>query len=616
MARNQWEDALQSILQGAVSGYQTGLTSRQKITDVLMAKQLEKALSPEDVELKRAQAEYYKARSGVVSSGGTVLTPSLKRQKVIETGKLVSTTNRNALTKQYITDAVSNLDKIPAGQIGSINVNMLQRFDPNNPVLGDWQKVKSLLSDIQLGKLQFTKGAISDREMEFFAKAVANDDILNFPRIKFILDKAVNEMNVEEKSLKESYYINYGELPNISDVQSIFPQPQTSIGGKPPITGRGRITSTLPPSGNLPSRFATEASRVIPRTLMPFIKSPQQAGYETGLSLFGKKPTQETDITAPISPVASYQSIGVVSDYIQEYAKPILQGEPEGVINKVVAEIVTRPSTYLGLTNFNSLKNSIGGLLKELRQTTPKLMTEKWLVEKAGNLQKVGKGLNAIKNTIYDDVYKTVGDAPTTIKVWDLIKNSNAPKEVIKEIETLIGKNINTVGQAKQVFDIIKSKIPTAVSKGRTIGRGGLFQKGLRSQNLASSIKEVIYDSVGKIDKETATALKNLDSYMGKEVYPLLETIMSKVGRRGKPTTSGVVSTFSGTAGKASERLLFKQAPRVITETEQYLTSTAKKDLLDLAQKMEQVVKDWVKFQTRQGVKRVVNPAYWFRRGI
>ena len=62
MPRNDWEDALQSILTGAAQGYQTGQTGFQDVRKAIMLERIKKMLSPEETELKSAQAEYYRSR--------------------------------------------------------------------------------------------------------------------------------------------------------------------------------------------------------------------------------------------------------------------------------------------------------------------------------------------------------------------------------------------------------------------------------------------------------------------------------------------------------------------------------------------------------------------------
>jgi hypothetical protein len=142
------------------------------------------------------------------------LKPSIQRLKNMDTTKLIQTVRRNEKTNIRAQEVLDDLDKIPTGALGSANIKYLNLIGSKDPILGKWQKMKSLLSDIQLGKLQFTKGAISDREMEWFARAVANDDISSYPRIKETLTRAMDENITEGESLKAAYQKNYDEDPD------------------------------------------------------------------------------------------------------------------------------------------------------------------------------------------------------------------------------------------------------------------------------------------------------------------------------------------------------------------------------------------------------------------
>src|SRR3990167_2454121 len=94
--------------------------------------------------------------------------PSIQKQQIKDTSELAQSVKKGEETLRYVDEALAATDKIPQGKAGQINIGFQKMFNPKNPILGEWQKIKSVLSDLQLGKLQFTKGAISDREMAFF----------------------------------------------------------------------------------------------------------------------------------------------------------------------------------------------------------------------------------------------------------------------------------------------------------------------------------------------------------------------------------------------------------------------------------------------------------------
>ncbi len=83
--------------------------------------------------------------------------------------------------------------------------------DPNNPLFRDWQKVKMVLTDAQLMYTAKTKGAISDREMELFSKAAANDDIALKPAIIPVLNKMRKFLEAENRTKVRTYQKLYGE---------------------------------------------------------------------------------------------------------------------------------------------------------------------------------------------------------------------------------------------------------------------------------------------------------------------------------------------------------------------------------------------------------------------
>lgn len=140
--------------------------------------------------------------------------PIIQKQQIKDTNDLAAIVKKNEETSKYIDEALEATDKIPQGKAGQINIGYQKMFNPKNPILGEWQKIKSVLSDLQLGKLQFTKGAISDREMDFFSKAVANDEIMSAPKIKLILNRAKEAILEDTENKKRVYIKNYEEDPD------------------------------------------------------------------------------------------------------------------------------------------------------------------------------------------------------------------------------------------------------------------------------------------------------------------------------------------------------------------------------------------------------------------
>jgi hypothetical protein len=120
---------------------------------------------------------------------------------------------QNKVKKEQISEAREAIKRIPQGLKGKVITEWKKNFDPNDPMLSDWQKIKVIGTDAQLLNTAKTKGAISDREMELFAKAAANDDLISAQRLTPVLDKLERFIAAEESSLISSYKRIYGEDP-------------------------------------------------------------------------------------------------------------------------------------------------------------------------------------------------------------------------------------------------------------------------------------------------------------------------------------------------------------------------------------------------------------------
>lgn len=135
-------------------------------------------------------------------------------QKDKRIADLFETTEINKVKRDQIEQAKDLATQIRGGLGGTIERNWMKLADPNNPMLGKWQVVKSVLTDAQLMNTAKTKGAISDREMALFASAAANDDIASLPRMLPVFDKLMAFMDAEERSKKEAYRKIYNENPD------------------------------------------------------------------------------------------------------------------------------------------------------------------------------------------------------------------------------------------------------------------------------------------------------------------------------------------------------------------------------------------------------------------
>lgn len=180
-------------------------TTQQEAIDFEASKDASAGWKPktkeEAIELANAQAE----------AKASTLTPSQRKLKDQNVKDYLSTAKTNAVKRQMINDVSSIIDEIPQGKLGSFSVGMMG-LKGTDPMLEKIQKVKMVLTDAQLLNTAKTKGAISDKEMQLFADAAANNDF-SAKRIKPVLKKLLDFMEADESAMRDSFIINYGEDP-------------------------------------------------------------------------------------------------------------------------------------------------------------------------------------------------------------------------------------------------------------------------------------------------------------------------------------------------------------------------------------------------------------------
>lgn len=160
--------------------------------------------------LDQAKIDAYKSKMGAQNN----LTPGQKVAKDKATNAIFSTVEGNVPKRRSLAQAQETLPKIPQGFGGKIKIGLMKNFDPQNPILGDWQNLKSVLTDSQFLKSAMLKGAISDFEQKSLADAAANDDLISISRMGTALKKLGEYMDAEESALKGAYKQNYGEDPS------------------------------------------------------------------------------------------------------------------------------------------------------------------------------------------------------------------------------------------------------------------------------------------------------------------------------------------------------------------------------------------------------------------
>ena len=141
------------------------------------------------------------------------LNPTLQKAKDTRLEKFVNIVEENKLKMPRISEAEIAVDKIPSGIVGKNLTKYYAAFDPNNPVLAEWQKLKRILTDAQLMNTAWTKGAISDKEMALFARAAANDEMISPQKVKIILKALREDAETNESSAAIAYSKLYKEDP-------------------------------------------------------------------------------------------------------------------------------------------------------------------------------------------------------------------------------------------------------------------------------------------------------------------------------------------------------------------------------------------------------------------
>jgi len=161
----------------------------------------------EQSQIEENQASAFKARNP------NEMSASRLNQKDKRTTELFQQMERNKTRKAAIQRAKTALPTIPTGIGGQITMKAKSSFGSKDPMLKEWQNLKSLLTDSTLLQTANTKGAISDQEMALFREAAANDKVSNEPMMQEALDHLYKYIDTEEQALVNSYRHNYGEDP-------------------------------------------------------------------------------------------------------------------------------------------------------------------------------------------------------------------------------------------------------------------------------------------------------------------------------------------------------------------------------------------------------------------
>lgn len=187
--------------------------------------------NPLNDELKKAQIGAYNSMAsaevpdGFVRVGNKIekdptyrdpnapLPPSIEARKIKATDALYDTVNNTNIKSGRIEKGLSAAPKLPQGVLGGWKMKWMNWTGSKDPSLADWQNMKSLLTDAQLQSVAKTKGAISDREMELFAQAAANDDVPNVMRQQEVLRAFQNAIFADQESDIAAYKRSFKEDP-------------------------------------------------------------------------------------------------------------------------------------------------------------------------------------------------------------------------------------------------------------------------------------------------------------------------------------------------------------------------------------------------------------------
>lgn len=158
--------------------------------------------------------------------------PSMMARREKATTDLYDTVQRANLNFDKIDRGLESAPRLPQGLFGSWQIKAKNLFGSQDPMLADWQNMKSLLTDAQLKYTAQTKGAISDREMALFQKAVANDDIQNVMRQKNVLEAFKRAVASDQEAKANAFSRSFGENPRTWEDLN-FRNPYSEMRGGP-----------------------------------------------------------------------------------------------------------------------------------------------------------------------------------------------------------------------------------------------------------------------------------------------------------------------------------------------------------------------------------------------
>ena len=150
---------------------------------------------------------------------GEKLTAGQELAKDKATKEIFENYEMDQARRKNLDNAMTGSETIPQGWMGKQKIALAKKFPSTKKFLGvsdanisDAQELKIALTMGTLAETAYTKGAISDQEMNLFKEAAANDDY-NSPAIQPVLSKIRNFVDAGETGRFGAYQKNYGEDP-------------------------------------------------------------------------------------------------------------------------------------------------------------------------------------------------------------------------------------------------------------------------------------------------------------------------------------------------------------------------------------------------------------------
>jgi len=179
---------------------------------------------------------------------------SVKTLRLKELDSLAGTAENVRQQSGAVERATRSLPNVKTGLWHNARRGFLRLTGQDVPELADWQGLKSILTNTQLDYSDRTKGAISDREMATFAKAVANDDFATVMQMKHVLRAYYDKLHGGLESGMSAYEDMFNDDPRKYKSLQNLPAKDPNLFGDPRAAGAAGQGNTP----NMPSFASPE----------------------------------------------------------------------------------------------------------------------------------------------------------------------------------------------------------------------------------------------------------------------------------------------------------------------------------------------------------------------